>query len=60
MEQHGYQCYVVGNATADRDLPVSTDGSEVISADAVQKSHLAAMSDYFAVVVDDVSQLNIK
>ena len=59
VEQHGFKCYVVANATATRDLPVTSVSDQVISADQVQKSHLAAMADFFAVVVDDLAQLKI-
>ncbi len=49
----GYRCTVVANATATRDLPDGRGG--VIEAADLQRCELAAMSDRFAIIVDDTS-----
>lgn len=48
----GYRNTVVAGATATRDLPGATGG--VVPAAELQRNELAALSDFFAVVVPDV------
>ena len=45
----GYETTVVSDATATRSLP-ATDGGEPISADALHRSSLAALSDRFSAI----------
>ena len=52
----GYGLAVVANACATRDLPDGHGG--IVSASTLHKAELAALSDRFASVVDDVSAWN--
>eukprot|EP01116_Phalansterium_solitarium_P023942 TRINITY_DN861_c0_g1_i4.p2 TRINITY_DN861_c0_g1~~TRINITY_DN861_c0_g1_i4.p2 ORF type:complete len:205 (-),score=69.34 TRINITY_DN861_c0_g1_i4:130-744(-) len=58
VEQYGLKCTVVGNATGSRALPAATSGAATVDADAVHRGNLAALSDYFACVVDSPSQIS--
>lgn len=52
---HGYGTTVVAKACATRDLPDGQGG--VLSADALHRAELAALSDRFAIVVPDTAAL---
>jgi nicotinamidase-related amidase len=59
-EQYGYQCTVVGECTATRDLPHPGGNTEkVVAAKDVQSSNLAALSDFFATVVPSVDDIKL-
>ena len=58
VEQYGYQCTVPADTVATKDL-VGSDG-KVIPASEVHKSHLAALSDYFAAVVPTSDEIKEK
>lgn len=51
----GYQSTIVANATATRDLPDGKGG--VITAATIQAASLAALSDRFAVIVQDQADI---
>lgn len=57
-DQYGYQVTVVADCTATRDLPDTLDKKKIVSAENVQSSTLSALSDYFACVVDGISEIN--
>lgn len=52
---HSYGTTVVANACATRDLPDGQGG--VLSADALHRAELAALSDRFAIIVPDSAAL---
>ncbi|WIM09338.1 cysteine hydrolase family protein [Enhydrobacter sp.] len=51
---HGYMCTVAADTVATRDLPDATNGA-TISAEAINKITLAALSDRFAWIVPQAS-----
>jgi nicotinamidase-related amidase len=51
---HGYMCTVAADTVATRDLPDATNGA-TISAEAINKITLAALSDRFAWIVPEAS-----
>ena len=51
----GYNCTVISELTATRDLPDGKGG--IISAEVVKSSHLAALADRFAIVLEDAKQI---
>lgn len=53
---HGYMCTVAADTVATRDLPDAT-GNGTVSADALNKVTLAALSDRFAWVVPSAKQI---
>jgi nicotinamidase-related amidase len=55
VEQYGYQCTVVADSVTTKDLP-GRDGKD-IPASVVHESHLSALSDYFASVVNNVNDI---
>lgn len=53
---HGYQSTIVANATATRDLPDGKGGA--IPAATIQAANLAALSDRFAVIVQEQADIH--
>lgn len=53
---HGYMCTVAADTVATRDLPDAT-GTGTVSADALNKVTLAALSDRFAWIVPSAKQI---
>ena len=53
---HGYMCTIAADTVATRDLPDATGGGTV-SADALNKVTLAALSDRFAWIVPTAKQI---
>ena len=53
----GYRCALVANACATRDLPDGAGG--VVPAEVLHRAELAALSDRFAVIVRDTTQIPI-
>ena len=53
---HGYMCTIAADTVATRDLPDAT-GSGTVSADALNKVTLAALSDRFAWIVSSAKQI---
>jgi nicotinamidase-related amidase len=53
---HGYMCTVAADTVATRDLPDVTGGG-IVSADALNKVTLAALSDRFAWIVPSAKQI---
>ena len=53
---HGYMCTIAADTVATRDLPDAT-GSGTVSADALNKITLAALSDRFAWIVPTATKI---
>ena len=53
---HGYMCTIAADTVATRDLPDAT-GNGTVSADALNKVTLAALSDRFAWIVPSAKQI---
>jgi nicotinamidase-related amidase len=53
---HGYRATVVGNATATRSLPNPSGG--VVSAKELHEASLAALNDFFSVVVPSADKIS--
>ena len=53
---HGYMCTIAADTVATRDLPDAT-GNGTVSADALNKVTLAALSDRFAWIVPTAKQI---